>query len=155
MKVKHYIDIDKEKLNFFQKILLISFVLFYPFLVSIYTMLPPLIGLVGYVIMSNLNKNILYAWGGFLYLLNLELNSSLPILLSFFIIIVLYSMIYSSLKLLIRCRVCLIFSLIILIDSAYYISLFLYDIVFDTSSIIGDMFLVYYIVIDILVGVFL
>ncbi len=155
MKVKHYIDIDREKLTLFQKILLISFILFYPFLVSIYTMLPPLIGLVGYVIMSNLNKNILYAWGGFLYLLNLELNSSLPILLSFFIIIVLYSMIYSSLKLLIRCRVCLIFSLIILIDSAYYISLFLYDIVFDTSSIIGDMFLVYYIVIDILVGVFL
>jgi len=155
VKVKHYIDIDREKLTLFQKILLISFILFYPFLVSIYTMLPPLIGLVGYVIMSNLNKNILYAWGGFLYLLNLELNSSLPILLSFFIIIVLYSMIYSSLKLLIRCRVCLIFSLIILIDSAYYISLFLYDIVFDTSSIIGDMFLVYYIVIDILVGVFL
>lgn len=155
MKVKHYIDIDKEKLTFIQKILLISFVLFYPFLVSIYTMLPPLIGLVGYVIMSNLNKNIIYTWGSFVYLLNLELNSSLPVLLSFFIIIVLYSMVYSSLKLLIRCRVCLIFTLIILIDSVYYISLFLYDIVFDTSSIIGDIVLVYYIVIDILIGVFL
>ncbi|RUM69346.1 MAG: hypothetical protein DSZ07_04730 [Sulfurovum sp.] len=153
--MKHYIDIDKEKLSLLQKILLVSIVLFYPFLVSIYTMLPPLIGLVGYIIISNIGKNLLYPWVGFFYLLNLELNSSLPILLSFFIIIMVYSLVYSSLNLLIRCRVCLLFTLIILIDFSYYIGLFLYDIIFNTSSVIGDMLLIYYIVIDILIGVFL
>jgi hypothetical protein len=153
--MKHYIDIDKERLSLLQKVLLVSFVLFYPFLVSIYTMLPPLIGLVGYIIISNLDKNVLYAWGGFFYLLNLELNSSLPLLLSFFIIIVVYALVYSTLKLLIRCRVCLLFALMIIIDSSYYLGLFLYDIIFDTSSVIGDMLLVYYIVVDILIGVFL
>lgn len=155
MKAKHYIDIDREKLTLFQKIFLILFILFYPFLVSIYTMLPPLIGLVGYSLISNLDKNKLYSWGGFIYLLNLELNSSLPLILSFFIIIVVYTLFYSKLKLLIRCHVCLIFVLMVLIDLSYYSSLFLYDIIFDTSSIVGDMLLVYYIVIDILVGVFL
>jgi len=153
--MKHYIDIDKERLTLIQKIFLVSVVLFYPFLVSIYTMLPPLIGLVGYIIISNLDKNILYAWGGFFYLLNLELNSSLPILLSFFIIITVYSLVYSTLKLLIRCRVCLIFALMIIIDFSYYIGLFLYDIIFNTSSVIGDMLLIYYMAIDILIGVFL
>jgi len=153
--MKHYIDIDKEKLSLLQKILLVSIVLFYPFLVSIYTMLPPLIGLVGYIIISNIGKNLLYPWAGFFYLLNLELNSSLPVLLSFFIIIMVYSLVYSTLNLLMRCRVCLIFTLIIIIDFSYYIGLFLYDIIFNTSSVIGDMLLIFYIVIDILIGVFL
>jgi len=153
--MKHYLDIDKEKLSLFQKIFLVSFVLFYPFLVSIYTMLPPLIGLVGYIIISHLDKNVLYAWGGLFYLLNLELNLSLPMLLSFFIIIIVHSLFYSNLKLLIRCRVCFLFTLMVLIDFSYYLSLFLYDIIFNTSSIIGDMLLTYYIVVDILIGVFL
>jgi hypothetical protein len=148
-------DIDKERLTLLQKIFLVSVVLFYPFLVSIYTMLPPLIGLVGYIIISNLDKNVLYAWGGFFYLLNLELNTSLPLLLSFFIIIVVYALSYSTLKLLIRCRVCLLFVLMVIIDSSYYLALFLYDIIFNTSSVIGDMLLLYYIAVDILIGVFL
>jgi len=153
--MKHYIDIDKEKLNLFQKVFLVAFVLFYPFLVSMYTMLPPLVGLAGYIIISNFDKKILYVWGGFFYLLNLELNSSLPILLSFFIIIIIYYLFYSTLKLLVRCRVCLLFMLMVIIDASYYLSLFLYDIIFDTSSVVADMLLVYYIVVDILIGVFL
>ncbi|SFV71161.1 hypothetical protein MNB_SV-13-440 [hydrothermal vent metagenome] len=153
--MKHYLDIDKEKLTLLQKIFLVSFILFYPFLVSIYTMLPPLIGLVGYIIISNLDKNVLYAWGGFFYLANLELNLSLPLLLSFFIIIVIHSLFYSKLKLLIRCRVCFLFTLMVLIDFSYYLGLFLYDMIFNTSSIIGDMLLAYYIAVDILIGVFL
>ncbi len=153
--MKHYTDIDKERLTLLQKIFLLSFILFYPFLVSIYTMLPPLIGLTGYIIISNMDKNILYAWGGFIYLLNLELNSSLPLLLSFFIIITVYSLFYSTLKLLVRCRICLLFTFIIIIDFSYYVGLFLYDIIFNTSSVIGDMLLIYYIAVDILIGVFL
>ena len=147
--------LDNHGLTVVQKIFLLFFVLFYPFLVSIYTMLPPLIGLAGYVIISNFEKNILYAWSGFFYLINLELNSSLPLFLSFFLIILVYALIYSNLKLLIRCRICLLFALMVIIDFSYYVGLFLYDIIFDTSSVIGDMLLVYYIVVDILVGVFL
>jgi len=153
--VDRYQDFDRKKLGFFQKIFLTLFVLFYPFLVSMYPMLPPLIGLIGYIIIYNLDKNPLYALSGIFYLLNLELNSSLPLLLSIFIIMMLYIFLYSSLKLLIRCHVCLLFALMILIDFSYYMALFLYDFVFNTSSLLGDMLLVYYIVIDILIGVFL
>ena len=150
-----YQDFEENRLNFFQKVLLILFILFYPFLVSMYPMLPPFIGLVGYIIIYNLDKNPIYALSGFFYLLNLELNSSLPLFLSAFMIMMIYIFLYSSLKLLIRCRVCLLFALMILIDFSYYVGLFLYDFVFNTSSVVGDILLVYYIVIDILIGVFL
>ena len=148
-------DFNRKRLGFFQKIFLTIFVLFYPFLVSMYPMLPPLIGLIGYIIIYNLDKNPLYALSGFLYLVNLELNSSLPLLLSIFTIMMIYIFLYSTLKLLIRCHVCLLFTLMILIDFSYYMALFLYDFVFNTSSLLADMLLVYYIVIDILIGVFL
>jgi hypothetical protein len=150
-----YQDFEESKLNFFQKTFLILFILFYPFLVSMYPMLPPLIGLVGYIIIYNLNKNPMYALSGFFYLLNLELNSSLPLFLSTFMIMMIYIFLYSSLKLLIRCRVCLLFTLMVLIDFSYYLGLFLYDFVFNSSSVVGDILLVYYIVIDIFIGVFL
>ena len=150
-----YKDLDERKLGFFDKTLLALFVGFYPFLVSMYPMLPPLIGLAGYIIIINFEKHTLFALSGFFYLLNLEFNSSLPILLSSFIIILIYVMLYSTLTLLIRCRVCLLFTLIALIDFVYYISLFLYDFIFNTSSVVGDIFLIYYIVVDILIGVFL
>ena len=150
-----YQDFEENRLNFFQKVLLILFILFYPFLVSMYPMLPPFIGLAGYIIIYNLDKNPIYALSGFFYLLNLELNSSLPLFLSAFMIMMIYIFLYSNLKLLIRCRVCLLFALMILIDFSYYMGLFLYDFVFNTSSVVGDILLVYYIVIDILIGVFL
>jgi len=146
---------EKDRLTFLQKAFVTFFVLFYPFLTSMYTMLPPLIGLVGYIIISNIHSNKVYAVVGFFYLLNLDLNLTLPLFLSTFIVIIVYILFYSTLKLLIRCRVCLLFVLMMLLDFSYYASLFLYDFVFTSSSVIGDMLLLYYIVIDILIGVFL
>ena len=118
-------------------------------------MLPPLIGLAGYIVIINLDKNKVYALSGMAYLVNLDLNLTLPMLLSTFITILIYVLFYYKLKLLIRCRVCLIFVLIVLIDFLYYVSLFLYDVMFNTSTVIGDILLVYYIFIDIFMGVFL
>lgn len=148
-------NFDKERLSFFHRALLVFMVVGYPILVSIYTMLPPLIGLVGYIIITNIDKNRVYALSGMLYLINLDLNSTLPMLLSIFIISMVYMLLYPNLKLLIRCRVCLLFVLIAMIDFFYYISLFIYDFLFNSSTIIGDMLLGYYIVVDIFIGVFL
>lgn len=146
---------DRDELGFLKKTLLILMVVAYPILVSIYTMLPPLIGLVGYIIIINIDKNRLYTLSAMLYLVNLDLNLTLPMLLSIFIIVMVYMFLYENLKLLIRCRVCLIFLLIVMIDSFYYMSLFIYDFMFNTSTIVADMLLVYYIVVDIFIGVFL
>jgi len=150
-----YNSFDNNKLTFIQKTFLFLFVFLYPVLVSMYTMLPPLIGFVGYIIITNMSKNKFLALSSMLYLFNLDLNLTLPMLLSTFVIVMIYIFLYSSLKLLIRCHVCLLFVLMVLIDFSYYISLFMYDLMFNSSTVIGDMLLVYYIVIDIFIGLFL
>ena len=150
-----YNDFQRKQLSFIEKIVLFLFLFFYPVLVSMYTMLPPLIGFVGYIIIKNISKNRFLALGGMLYLFNLDLNLTLPMLLSIFVIVMIYIFLYSKLKRLIRCHVCLLFALMIIIDFSYYLSLFIYDFMFNTSTVIGDMLLVYYIVIDIFIGLFL
>ncbi len=146
---------DEDSLSFRKKILLFIFVLFYPMLVSIYTVLPPLIGLAGYIFIVNIDSKKIYSVSAFFYLVNLDLNLTLPLFLSTAITVLILMFVYGPLKRLIRCRVCLLFVLIVLIDFSYYMTLFIYDFIFNTSTVIGDMLLVYYIVIDILVGVML
>ena len=152
---KYRNDFNDDKLNFLEKLGLFLVVVGYPALVSIYSMLPPLIGLVGYIIIVNIDRNKLYALAGMVYLLNLELNLTLPMLLSIFVVIMTYIFLYSTLKLLIRCKVCLLFTMIVIIDTSYYLTLFLYDAMFQTTTVVGDMMLIYYIIVDILIGVLL
>ena len=156
MALSDYNKFDDEKgLNFREKLFLFFFVLLYPMLVSMYTVLPPLIGLAGYIFIVNINSKKVYSVSAFFYLLNLDLNLTLPLFLSTAITVLILMFIYEPLKRLVRCRVCLLFVLIVLIDFIYYVNLFVYDFIFNASTVIGDMLLVYYIVIDILVGIML
>ena len=146
-------NFHRDKLTFLEKLGLLLVIVGYPFLVSIYTMLPPLIGLAGYIIIVNIDRNKIYALSGMIYLLNLELNLTLPILLSIFVVVMIYIFLYYRLKLLIRCQVCFMFSMIVIVDTLYYLTLFLYDAMFQTTTVVGDMMLVYYIIVDIFIGV--
>jgi hypothetical protein len=150
-----YDNFDEEGLTLFQKAVLVLVVALYPLFVSMYTMLPPFIGVVGYILIINLEKERTYAFAPLIYLLNLDLNLSLPLFFSIFVVMIVYMFIYKPLKRLIRCKVCLLFLLIVIIDSLYYFSLFLYDFVFNTSTVLADMLLIYYIMVDILLGIFL
>ena len=150
-----YKNFDEEGLSLLQKTGLILFVLIYPLFVSMYTMLPPFIGLAGYVLITYIEKEKTYFLAPLFYLLNLDLNLSLPLLLSLFIIMLVYMFIYSPLKRLVRCKVCFLFALIVILDALYYLSLFIYDFIFTTTTVLADMLLVYYIVIDILLGLLL
>ncbi len=146
---------DEDGLSFVQKAGLVLFVIVYPLFVSMYIMLPPLIGLAGYMLIINLEKEKTYIFAPLFFLLNLDLNSSLPLFLSIFIITLVYMFVYTPLKRLVRCKICLLFALIVIIDFLYYLSLFIYDFIFNTTTILADMLLVYYIVVDISLGVLL
>lgn len=150
-----YSNYEEDGLTFLQKSILIIFVALYPLFVSMYTMLPPFIGLVGYTLIINLEKERALAFAPLIYLLSLDLNLSLPLFFSIFVVTVVYMFIYGPLKRLIRCKVCLLFALIVIIDSLYYLSLFIYDFMFNTTTVVADMLLVYYITVDILLGVLL
>jgi len=143
---------EEEGLTFIQKVFIFIFVAFYPMFVSMYTMLPPLIGIAAYFLIISIEKEEMYVFAPLLYLINLDLNLSLPLFLSTAITVLVYLFVYTPLKRLIRCRVCLLFALIFIIDLTYYISLFVYDFIFQTSTVLADMLLIYYIAIDIFIG---
>ena len=136
-------------------ILIAFFVIVYPMLVSMYPLVPPLFGIAGLIIIYNINTNLIYTLSTMFYLIHLDLNLGLPFMLSIFSILIINTFIYPSLKLLIRCRVCLGVILIILIDLFYYINLITYDLVLDASTIIIDSMLSFYIFIDIIIGMLL
>ena len=146
---------DIDNIGFFRWILILFAVIFYPILVSIYSIFPPLIGIAGLIIIYNIDKNIVLVISGVLYLIHIDLNLSLPFLLSAFSIFLIHILAYPSAKLMIRCRVCLAIFLIVLIDSFYYTNLFLYDFLLNTQTIVADSMLWLYIFIDIIVGLLL
>jgi hypothetical protein len=146
---------DIDNIGFFRWILILFAVIFYPILVSIYALFPPLIGIAGLIIIYNIDKNIILVISGVLYLIHIDLNLSLPFLLSIVSIVLIHILAYPSAKLMIRCRVCLALFLIIIIDTLYYTNLFLYDIILGTKTIIADSILWLYIFIDIIIGLLL
>jgi len=146
---------ERRDLGWFALSMVGLMVFFYPMLTSIYGMFPPLIGVVGLMIIYTIDTNRPLALLGMLYLVNLDLNLGLPILLSLFSVVVIYLLVYPSAKLMIRCKRCLALFLIILVDAFYYVSLFIYDFIFSFKTIVADETLIFYILFDIFMGLFL
>ncbi|MCB4761059.1 MAG: hypothetical protein LGB62_05520 [Sulfurovum sp.] len=138
------------------RILLILFVLFYPMLVSIYVLLPLFVGIMGYIIIVEIEKgNIFYFIVASLYLVNMEFNLSLPLLLVFIAILFVYAFIYPYFIYFIRCKVCISLLTVLTIDLVYLVFLLIFDFIFQTNNIILDSILFYSLIVDLLVAVIL
>jgi len=146
---------EREGLKFIEWTAIIFFVVFYPMFVSIYPLLPPLFGVAGLMIINHINRNIIYTVATMLYLIHIDLNLGLPFMLSIFSILLINTFIYPTAKLMIRCKVCLGVLLIILIDFFYYINLFIYDLILNSTTVIADSMLSFYIFIDVIIGLLL
>lgn len=133
---------------------MILFVLYYPTMISIHVTLPLMIGIAGYLIIRGLEgEGFIYIIMPLLYLLNLEINLSLPMMLSFFSVLVYYLSIYHRLIFLKRCRRCIAVISVIFIDLFYLGFILLYDFIFSTFSIDLDSNLVFSLVMDIVMAV--
>ncbi len=131
--------------------IVISFIVFYPMLISIYVFLPLMIGFMGYVLILGIDRSRLsYVFIGLIYLINLEVNLSLPLFLTILTIILFYVTIYPHLQVLKKCKVCIPLLSVIFIDLLYFVMLLGYDFIFDESSIVIDQLLLYSLVVDIL-----
>ncbi|RUM74359.1 MAG: hypothetical protein DSZ11_04140 [Sulfurovum sp.] len=149
-----YTSLQKDR-AFLSWLPLLGFAIFYPMFTSIYALLPPLIGVVGLFIIYNIDKNKLNSFFGILYLINLDFNAGLPLLLSLVVIILIYILVYPSAKLVINCKKCLAVFLIIFINILYYTTLFIYDFIFSLDTITADATLLFYIIIDLMIGLLL
>jgi len=125
------------------------FIIFYPMLVSIYVFLPLMIGFMGYVLVLGIKKvRIAYILTSVIYLVNLEVNLSLPLLLSFVAVLFFYLVIFPQFDILKKCTICSPMLSVIFIDLLYFIFLMGFDIVTDQVSIAIDKLLLYSLVVD-------
>ena len=132
------------------------FIIFYPMLISIYVFLPLFIGVMGYLLMKGIDENrIFYILLALLYFLNLEVNLSLPFFLTTLASLIVYVFFYHHLNYFRQCVICRPILSVILIDGLYLLSLLAYDFVFQTQTIVLDNILMYSLIVDLLVVVFL
>ena len=132
------------------------FIFFYPMLISIYVFLPLLIGAMGYMLVQGLERErssfIVLA---IVYMVNLEVNLSLPIFLTVISSLLFYVLIYPYFKHFRKCKICRPLLSVVFLDLMYLACLFSYDFIFQTQSIILDEILLYTLIVDMLVVVIL
>lgn len=129
----------------------VSFVIFYPILISMYVYLPLFIGFAGYMIIWGIDGHgVRYIWFPMIYLLNLEANLSLPIFLSLMAILLFYLTLYEKVRYFKRCSVCVGLLSVVAINVYYLVLLLGYDFMFDTTSIFVDSLLLYSLIFDLI-----
>ncbi len=129
----------------------ILFVVFYPMLISIYVFVPLMIGFMGYVLLLGIDRpRAIYIIFGSIYLINLEVNLSLPLFLSIVVVILFYLTIYPKLIVFKKFRWTIPLLSVIFIDLIYIILLLGYDFIFSESSVVLDKLLIYSFIVDIL-----
>jgi len=134
----------------------IAFVIFYPMLISIYVFLPLMIGAISYILIRGLEKNsMLTIFVAAFYLINLEVNLSLPLFLTLISSFLFYVLLYHSLLHFRRCKICKQLLSVVILDFMYLGALFAFDFIFQTQSIFLDSILVYSLVVDMLIVVLL
>ncbi len=137
-------------------LLSLLFVFFYPMLISIYVFLPLFIGVMGYVLIHGLEEGkVSFVFIAIVYMLNLEINLSLPHLLLLLSVLLFYVLVYPSLKYFDRCKICGPILSVFFLDVIYLLCLFSYDFIFQTQSIVLDKLLLYSLMVDVLVVVIL
>ncbi len=137
-------------------IITILFIVFYPMLISIYVFLPLFIGIMGYIFIKGVNENnIFYILLSLIYFINLEVNLSLPFLLTIITSLIVYVLFYHHLDYFRKCVICRPILSVLLIDGLYLIFLLAYDFIFQTHTIVLDNILLYSLIVDLLVVVVL
>ena len=129
----------------------VAFVVFYPMVISIYVFVPLMIGFMGYVLLLGIDRvRIIYILFGAIYLINLEVNLSLPLFLSIVVVILFYLTIYPKLIVFKKFRCTIPLLSVVFIDLIYVIFLLGYDFIFSESSVVLDKLLIYSFIVDIL-----
>ena len=146
----------KVKHNALLFIFVLFFILFYPMLISIYVFLPLFIGAMSYILLQGLEKKKpSYILIAIIFLLNLEINLSLPLFLSIITSLIFYVTLYSSLLHFRHCKLCKPLFSVLVLDFLYLGALFAFDFIFHLDSVTLDSILLYSLVVDLLVVVLL
>jgi len=131
------------------------FVVMYPMLISVYVFLPLFIGYAGWLLVRGIEGDGLrYIVIPLVYLVNLEINLSLPLMLVATAVLAYYLTLYGWAQRLKKCPVCVTVVSVVAIDVFYIGTLIVYDLLMGTNSIEVDSVLIYSLLADIFLAVF-
>ncbi len=134
----------------------LTIILLYPMLISIYVTLPLFIGFAGLMFIIGIERDkVIYILFATVYMLNLEINLSLPLFLLLISTTLFYIFLNNKLHILKLCRGCVNVLTVISINLIYFFILTLYDIVMQQHSINFDGLIVISIIYDIIAAVLL
>jgi len=137
-------------------IVVIAGALLYPMLISIYVTLPLFIGFAGYLFLLGLQgRGTRYLVVPGLYLINLEINLSLPLFLTLAAVLLTELFVYPRLHFFKRCSLCVAMMSVLAIDLIYLGLIVLYDFIFASGSIEINSLLLYSLAMDLLAVVML
>jgi hypothetical protein len=132
------------------------FVIFYPMLISIYVFLPLFIGSMSYILILGIEKEkTSYIIFSSLYLINLEVNLSLPLFLTIISSFIFYVTLFLYLQHFRQCKLCKPLISVVILDLFYLGALFAFDFIFQVQSIELDIILLYTLIVDMLIVVLL
>jgi len=150
------VQVNNLKHNTLLSLAILFFILFFPMLISIYVFLPLFIGTMSYILLQGLEKHKpTYIFIAIIFLLNLEINLSLPLFLSIITAFIFYVTLYPSLLHFRRCKICKALLSVLILDFLYLGALFAFDFIFNLDSVTLDSILLYSLVVDLLVVVLL
>ncbi len=132
--------------------------LVYPILISVHNFLPFFFGTAGYALVVGIHKrNTPLISISTLYLVNLEINLSLPLFCSIIAVLIFAMFVLPKLKALTNCKECVFIASIVLLYVIYYMVLVIDDFIFSTANhnIDFSWLLLYSFFIDVLLMVFL
>ncbi|MDY0194975.1 MAG: hypothetical protein RBR33_02810 [Sulfurovaceae bacterium] len=147
----------KYHIGYKWRIFLTIFVILYPMFVSVHSFLPFFFGVAGYVFMTGIRaQNIPLIIISSFYLLNLEINLSMPLFGSIIAVLLFYLFIFPKIKGWMHNKSFIPVTSVMFIYLTYYIVLFIDDLIFLTSNhnINFTWILFFSFVIDILLMVF-
>ena len=129
-------------------------VIIYPMLISIYVTLPLFIGFAGLMLVLGIEKDRYWQIAlVILYMINLEINLSLPLLLIPISVVLFMFLVKPRLSFLKMCPVCIKVVTVISINLIYFILLYGIDFATNQSSVKYDSFLLFSLVYDIIAAV--
>ncbi len=129
-------------------------VIFYPMLVSMYVTLPLFVGFAGLMFIIGIDEErYLYILLSLIYMFNMELNLSLPLLLMTISTIIFYIFIKPKLQFIKICKRCVYIVTVLSINLIYFLLLSGYDFINSQSSINYDSLIIYSLIYDVIAAV--
>jgi len=128
-----------------------SFVLLYPTIASIYAFSPPLLGIASFILIEALEKkDIEHIFMVLVYLLNIDVNFSMPLFLSLLATLLIYTLVYPRLNVFLHCKICVAGLIVVIFNLLYLEMVLIYSYVFKELILEIDALLVAYFVFDLM-----